>query len=502
MGGNCMKMLILRATPLPLVLILSALLLLIGSSAAWYVRHLYQDLSTVLESNVSSVRAAEELEIVLREIRTRLNRAVNEPAESDVKDALLLLDDTNYWLGEANRLATTPQEKSIMVRILTGHDKFQKELLTLSRMRDRELKRARLKTLIDEILTAEIINPAHQYLDFNEETMIAVAQQHRILSQRFSWLLFVTGISGSFGGLFAGLQAARRMRRSIVELNLPLSTAAGKLSEVAGPLRLSTFLDFNELKRVLETISVEIDKVVMRLQKSQEEVLKSEKFAAVGQLAAGTAHEIRNPLMSIKLLVQAALRQEEGERLSRQDLSVIEQEISRVEHTVRNLLDFAKPPSLVRKTFFVRDLVNYCLALVSGRAAIQKVQLEKKLADDGLSLLGDFEQLHQVILNLMINALEAMPEGGLLTVRVHEKSGHSGTLILAIDDTGCGIRPDLMQQIFDPFTSDKDSGTGLGLSICKHIIEAHNGKIFAMNREARGSSVGFEIPLQGVSDPK
>lgn len=484
-----------KFTPFPLVLVLSALLLLSGSSAAWYVRHLYQDLSTVLESNVSSVRAAEELEIVLREVRTRLNRALLDGSKSDLKAVLALQGETERWLAEAVRLATTPKEIVIMKRVVEGHKAFTQELESLTRENNRAQSMLRLKHLTEDLLTKEIIKPAHEYLDFNEETMVAVARQHRVLSQRFSWLLLVTGISGSFGGFFAGLQAARRMRRSIIELNLPLSIAADKLSEVAGPMRLSTFLDFKELKRVLETIAIEIDQVVERLQKSQEDVLKSEKLAAIGQLAAGTAHEIRNPLMSIKILVQAALRQETVERLSRDDLELIEREISRVELTVRNLLDFAKPPSLNRKTFFIRDLVNYCFALVSSRAAIQGVRLEKTIDDEHLRTEADFEQLHQVILNLLLNSLDAMPEGGELFLRVEELPEGAKSLEFRVEDSGQGIPQDLLHRIFEPFTSSKDSGTGLGLSISKRIIEAHSGKMFARNRETRGSVVGFRLPL-------
>ncbi|RZA16959.1 MAG: hypothetical protein EOP10_23620, partial [Proteobacteria bacterium] len=238
---------------------MSALLLLIGSSAAWYVRNLYQDLSSVLESNVTSVRSAEELEITLREVKTRINRFLLDGSREELIQALSLQGETEHWLTVATRLATTDQETKIMTRITKGHLVFFQELKTLMGEDDPEVLRRELRRLTDEVLSKEIITPALEYLDFNEETMIAVAEQHRILSQRFSSVLLITGIAGSFGGFFAGLQAARRLRRSIVELNLPLSAAAGKLSQVVGPVRLSTFLDFNELRRVLETISGEID---------------------------------------------------------------------------------------------------------------------------------------------------------------------------------------------------------------------------------------------------
>jgi signal transduction histidine kinase len=301
------------------------------------------------------------------------------------------------------------------------------------------------------------------------------------------------GIVGSFGGFFAGLKASRRLRRSMVELNLPLSLAAGRLSEVVGPVRLSTSLDLEELKRVLEAMAGEVDKVVVRLQKSQEEVLRSEKLAAVGQLAAGTAHEIRNPLMSIKLLVQAALNDPDNSALNEGDYRLIVQEISRLEKTVQNLLDFAKPPLIERQRVGIESVISYCLSLISGRASIQNVSIKKDIKARSLEVEADSQQLQQVLLNLFINALDAMPEGGQLTLVVEQAD--SSQVKVSLKDSGGGIPENILPQMFEPFVSSKESGIGLGLSISQKIIEAHHGAMFAHNRASGGSTVGFSIPL-------
>jgi signal transduction histidine kinase len=351
--------------------------------------------------------------------------------------------------------------------------------------------------LINEILTKEIIVPAHEYLEFNEATMLAVSREHRIFSKRIANGLVLIGICGSIGGFGAGVLVARRMARSLVELNLPLTLAAGKLSEIVGPIRIATNVNMAELKNLLDVIAVEVERVVMRLHKAQEEMLRSEKLAAIGQLAAGTAHELRNPLMSIKLLVQSAILRDDP--LKKDDLTMMEQELSRVERTVQNLLEFARQPQMIVEPINPAALIDQCLRLVQGRAQIQGVSIETHLENKTLPILADPSQLTQVILNILMNSLDACRHGDAIAITL--KSELNGTLPdrpcvrIIVEDTGKGIAPELLPKVFDPFISDKASGTGLGLSICKQIVEAHKGEIFASNRPSHGAIVGFTLPL-------
>lgn len=475
-----------------LVFVLSALLLILGVSAAWYVKHLYRGLSDILDLNVASVRAAEELEIALRDIHSRLNRAIYEGPARDIAVITELQRDTDRWLAEARRLATTEQEQELMQRVAAGYEHFKEELERSLKISNQPEAQAEMRELIDTILTREIIAPTHQYLDYNEETMLHFAHKHRVMSDRFSWVLLATCISGCFGGFALGVHASRRHRQQMVELNLPLSLAAGKLSEVVGPVRLATTLDLPELKRILEVMAIEVTQVVTRLHKSREKALQSEKLAAIGQLAAGTAHEIRNPLMSIKLLIQAAILDAEKNPLQREDLRLIDQEISRLERTVQNLLDYARPPRLHKDSFTLDQLLQNCVDLIRKRAAMQGVVIQQKLRAPLEPIEGDLEQLQQVLLNLLLNALEAMPGGGQLCIEAFEKDPQH--VEIRTVDAGAGIPEELLPHIFEPFFSSKSSGTGLGLSISKQIIEAHHGSISARNLEAGGTAVAFILP--------
>lgn len=479
------------------VFLLSLLLLIMGGGSAWYVNFLYQDLARVLELNVASVRAAEELEIGLREIRSQLNEYIYGTADIETLEIRKLIESTDFWLAEAERLATTPHEQEIIVRLNAGYQHFSDNMNRLLDAAEDRDYRSQFRPLINEILTKEIIVPAHEYLEFNETTMLAVSQEHKVFSKRIANGLVLIGICGSIGGFGAGVLVARRMARSLVELKLPLTLAAGKLSEIVGPIRIATNVNMTELKNLLDVIAVEVERVVMRLQKAQEDMLRSEKLAAIGQLAAGTAHELRNPLMSIKLLVQSAVLRDDP--LKKDDLTMMEQELSRVERTVQNLLEFARQPQMSVEPINPADLIDQCLRLVQGRAQIQGVSIETQVESKSLPILADPSQLTQVILNILMNSLDACREGDAITITLKSEANGAlpdrSSVRITVEDTGKGIAPELLPKVFDPFISDKASGTGLGLSICKQIVEAHKGEIFASNRPPHGAMVGFTLPL-------
>jgi two-component system sensor histidine kinase HydH len=204
-------------------------------------------------------------------------------------------------------------------------------------------------------------------------------------------------------------------------------------------------------------------------------------------------------LMAIQLLVQAALARGGASSLTDDDLELIARENVRIERTAQNLLDFARPPALARRRFAVAELVENCVALVSGRAAMQRVGVVEETRG-AAEAIGDFQQLQQVILNMLLNALDSTPGGGKIRI-VAETIDEDGEprLKISVADDGHGIPEGTLPKIFDPFVSTKETGTGLGLSISKQIVEAHQGEMFARNRPSGGAVVGFLIPLSGTT---
>jgi signal transduction histidine kinase len=188
--------------------------------------------------------------------------------------------------------------------------------------------------------------------------------------------------------------------------------------------------------------------------------------------------------------------------LAGRDLTVLEEEITRLERSTETFLDFARPPEIERRTFDLRNLINQTLDLVSVRAQRQGVQLRCELSGDReLPIQADMGQIRQVLLNLVLNALDAVPHGGSvwLEVEVTEEELRNGSprpgLKLRVCDTGPGLPAELGTTIFEPFVGTKPSGIGLGLSICKRIVESHGGKIKAENRPTGGAVFTVWLPL-------
>ena len=273
---------------------------------------------------------------------------------------------------------------------------------------------------------------------------------------------------------------------------MPVRDAAGKLNEVVGPITLSAVRSLDELEGVLQDMAAQVGAAVTRLQESQRRALRAEQLAAVGQLAAGMAHELRNPLTAMKILLQAVADCGPPVVLEAGDLSILEEEISRLEKLTQGLLDFARPPRPDLRPVVLQDLIQPVVDLVARRAALQDVRIECRLPDEPAEILADEAQVRQVLLNLLLNAFEAIQGGG--TVRVELGDPTPTTVYLNVFDTGCGLPPNPDTNIFEPFVSTKETGLGLGLSICKRIVEDHGGALTAANRPEGGSVFTVQFP--------
>src|SRR5262245_32709116 len=265
------------------------LLLVVGTGAAWHVHTMQREISLTLQVNVSSMRAAEELEIAVRELRTCLLHFQLSGDRDHLHTVHKLRPEIDRWLGEGIRWAVTPHEQKLMRRVRSGLAEFFAEL-------DRESVTPRLLRLADDQLTREVLEPTHEYLDFNEKQLETSSEENREQAGRVALGLLLLGVCGSAGGLLAGLGLARAVGRSLVQLSVPVRDAAGQLEEVVGPFTLTASPGnaLGDLEGTLRTISERIGEVVARLRQSEREVLRAEQLAAVGQMAAGMAHEVRN----------------------------------------------------------------------------------------------------------------------------------------------------------------------------------------------------------------
>ncbi len=233
-------------------------------------------------------------------------------------------------------------------------------------------------------------------------------------------------------------------------------------------------------------------KDITQITRLEEQLMRADRLSALGVLAAGIAHEIRNPLTGMKMIVQL-LAGEFGEGdPKREPLGIIQNEIERLQKIIVNLLDFARPSPPQAVPISLPEILKACLLLVQNQIAKLGIRLEQEVVSDPPVLIGDPNQLKQVFLNILTNSIQASHSGGVIGVKTEYKPEG---VVVAIRDTGTGIPESRIRSIFDPFMTTKEDGTGLGLSLALRIVEEHGGRIDVESREGAGSTFSVFLPL-------
>jgi two-component system sensor histidine kinase HydH len=230
------------------------------------------------------------------------------------------------------------------------------------------------------------------------------------------------------------------------------------------------------------------------LRKLEEKLRRSEHLASLGRLAAGVAHEIRNPLSSIKGFAAILAGKASGDPSAAEIARVFQNEVERLNRVVTELLEFARTPDLRPDTLEVRRLVDHTVRLVETDAAHARVSIHVEVDPPDLQLVADGDRLAQALLNLYLNAIQAMENGGDLTIRAL-RDGQA--VVFSVEDTGPGIPQDLLGRIFDPYFTTKARGVGLGLAIVHRVVEAHHGEVIVESGTSSGTRFQIRLPRNG-----
>jgi len=228
------------------------------------------------------------------------------------------------------------------------------------------------------------------------------------------------------------------------------------------------------------------------LRMAYERLLQQERLAAAGQFATGMAHEIKNPLSAIKTFAEYLPEKYQDRTFREKFFKIVQSEIDRINTIVKELLEFAKPAPLEVQPVRVSQLLDETLTLLSNQMLKHSVEVQRAFLENGLTIHADPKQLKQVLLNLLLNSLEAMPNGGRLTLAI---SLQDERLVLTVTDTGCGIPDEYQAKLFDPFFTTKERGMGLGLAVVKGVVERHGGSIFIRSRPGAGTTVEVRLPI-------
>lgn len=285
----------------------------------------------------------------------------------------------------------------------------------------------------------------------------------------------------------------------LVKILERLEKYAGPIEEeVTCPLRNNGEVSLDVIAtRLVERESfagyVLIIRDLTEMKRLQNEIDRSNRLATLGRMAAGVAHEIRNPLSSIKGFATFFMERYREIPEDRKIAEVMIDEVDRLDRVVGQLLDFSRPArggNTVKVP--VGEVIRSSLDMVTAQAEKQRVVVETDLQEEDREIFVDAHGLRQALLNLYINALEAMPDGGRLTVRL--RGGDNGGVIMDIGDTGQGIAREDLSKIFEPYFTTKPSGTGLGLAIVQKIIEAHGGIVTVAGETGGGALFTLSIP--------
>lgn len=241
------------------------------------------------------------------------------------------------------------------------------------------------------------------------------------------------------------------------------------------------------------------DQARSELERSREHLLQTEKMAMVGKLAAGMAHSIRNPFTSIQMRLFSLGRSLDLTETQKEDFEVIAHEIRHVDTIVGNFLEFSRPPKLRMQRIGPSVVVDMALQLLEQRLRSYDVEVRLVRGRPLPEVEGDPEQLKEVLVNLIVNACEAMERkrGGTVAIgeRLEIVPRMGRVAVIRVTDNGPGISPDLTEKIFQPFFTTREEGTGLGLSIARRIVTEHRGALDVESREGEGATFVVALPV-------
>ncbi|HMM21733.1 MAG TPA: ATP-binding protein [Selenomonadales bacterium] len=287
------------------------------------------------------------------------------------------------------------------------------------------------------------------------------------------WLAMVAVIRWALG----------KFRRSLTEMGMQISQ---------GKIQPEKFQEFPELVPILEKVQQLEAKLVQEhevKERIQDEMARLDRLNLVGEMAAGVAHEIRNPMTVVMGYIQFMSKRADSEWQG--NFSVILEELKRVEGIIGDFLSLARNKQVEKEHRDLNDIIRGLYPLIAADCQKRGLTMDLRLAEKLPAACLDAKEMKQLILNLARNGIEAMNKGGKLTIRTGK---HRKGICLSLSDTGCGIAPDVLMRIFDPFFTTKAEGTGLGLAVCKSIVHRHGGEIEAQSRVGKGTTFLVTFP--------
>jgi signal transduction histidine kinase len=468
---------------------LSLITLLGGGVLVWYTYRIEGLLSLVADKHLAAFQTAEALETALVNQKGFVTYYL---LDSDPDWLRQLGEYRQIWtarLTEAKAQADTREQKQAVGRIeseyqkyITGKDQVIEYYRTGDRLAGEKLHR-QVRGLFSGILDL-----CEQYKQLH--TRIILHARHAVQDQGVTLrAIAVTAVLLTVGlALFLALLLVRQILGPVNRLILETGHGSG-FDQSENPVAA--------LSRSVHDLIQDADHTQVELKKSREHLLQADRLALVGKLAAGMAHSIRNPFTSVKMRLFSLSRSLDLTATQKEDFDVISEEIRHVDTIVQNFLEFSRPPKLKMQAVSPSTVVDMAIQLLVHRLKSYDVEVKLRRQEPLPEVMADPEQLKEVVVNLMVNACEAMEHGGLIEIeeQVVRPKPHRTVAIIRIRDNGPGMPEAVREKIFQPFYTTKDEGTGLGLSIALRIIEEHKGQVEVATAEGQGTTFTVSLPL-------
>jgi len=459
-----------------------------GLVMVWYTYRMQHLLSHIVDKDVATFRAALTLENALANQKGFLTYFLLDGDPNWLRQLGEYREVFRQRLDHVRLLATAPEEKAALDVIQTEYDDY-------IRIKDQVIERYRAgnsppATQLHKEVRDRFFSLLNRCEQFNNLTLSRMSEA-RGRSHTEAGELRVIAVSLMGLALLMGISLVFVLVNQILR---PLRILASETRTERGYQGSNN--EVKALARSVRGLIEDADQTQVALARSRENLLQAEKMAMVGKLAAGMAHSIRNPLTSVKMRLFSLGRGSSFSRNQEEDFSVISEEIRHIDTLVENFLEFSRPPKLKMQMISPSFVVDRTLQLLHHRIRSFGVTVKSERDGPIPKIQGDIEQLTEVMVNLVVNACEAMGGDGSMVIRERLSVEQGGQVVaLEVSDTGPGIPEPLLPRVFEPFFTTKEEGTGLGLSIARRIVEEHGGSLAVYSKEGSGTTFRISLPV-------
>lgn len=480
-------------------LVMSGMLVIVCMLTAFFTDRIQRSTARILRENVASLKAAEELEIALLDMKGLTANYLLDGQQKWLEIFENKKISFLQWIEKARADAHNVEGEKIIDRIrifFFSYLDFQKNVVQLYQQgRAKDAHNVLVNDMIQ--MFDKIYEKCEELLALNEKLMNGTGRLIEQDNKTISRIIFGLGILGIAMGLAMGVFLARGITHSIYELVLKVRGATN--NEIVEKVDITNENELEHLDKHIKKLIEKVHEVNKDLERSQRMLIRAEKLAALGRVSAGLAHEIRNPLTAIKMLIFTLQNETIKNDKIIKDFDVILKEIERIENFIQKFLDFARPPEPNFRIININDLLKQILNLLSGQITRANVRLIERFDAINPIVYGDKEQLQIVFLNVILNAIQSTNGNGIVTVESkipNNQMGSTPIVQIVISDNGVGIPMDIIDNIFDPFVSGREGGIGLGLSIASQLVHNHGGWIEAFNNLDRGATFSIKLPIR------